>query len=282
MTIPRRKFLVYFSAAGLSLLTRYSSAEIYAPGFSHRRRQDPGVATIVDSLEQPESLRQSSRKLILENHQTAYLRSGLQRLKRLQEFVGYANFNLIGWRRSHKLANHYPQIGPFELPELKLIEQIFYADAKRMGFLGERVTAEISNSINREDVVKIPGTGHYLFKGRSLDIYHRIRRDIGDSVVLTSGVRNVVKQTYLFLKRITQADGNLSAASYSVAPPGYSYHAIGDFDIGKVNFDWRNFTSAIVGTEEYKSLSELDYVEIRYPKNNKLGLKYEPWHLKIA
>ncbi len=70
--------------------------------------------------------------------------------------------------------------------------------------------------------------------------------------------------------------------SRSLVPPGYSYHAAGDFDIGVAGAGRRNFTLALARTEEYQKLIELDYVEIRYPRNNPFGVRYEPWHIKVT
>ena len=124
--------------------------------------------------------------------------------------------------------------------------------------------------------------GHYLFKGDALKKYDKIRRDIGDSIVLTSGIRSVVKQIHLFLNKVHEVEGNLSVASYSLAPPGHSYHAIGDFDVGKVGFGKRNFTADFSDTDEFKRLTDLGYIDIRYPQNNPFGVRYEPWHIKVV
>jgi hypothetical protein len=32
----------------------------------------------------------------------------------------------------------------------------------------------------------------------------------------------------------------------------------------------------------YKRLSELGYLKLRYPEDNTLGVRYEPWHIKIS
>jgi len=92
----------------------------------------------------------------------------------------------------------------------------------------------------------------------------------------------VVKQIYLFLNKAAEVDGNLSLASYSLAPPGHSYHAVGDFDVGKRNFGVKNFTEEFAKTDEFKRLSDLGYLVIRYPQNNSFGVRYEPWHIKVV
>jgi D-alanyl-D-alanine carboxypeptidase len=208
--------------------------------------------------------------------------SALARLRRLQNYVGYGNFNIIGWDQSLKLARNLDVVGAFTADELELIEELFFADAQTLGFYGDKVVTSLSSNIAARDVVKIPRSGHFLFKGDSTATYNRIRRDLGDSVILTSGIRSVVKQIYLFMNKAEKVDGNLSLASYSLAPPGHSYHAVGDFDVGKKGFGHRNFSEEFAKTDEFKRLIDLGYLDIRYPQQNPFGVRYEPWHIKVV
>jgi len=210
------------------------------------------------------------------------INSVLARLQRLQGYVGHGNFNLIGWDQSLKIARDHEQVGAFTTAELNLIEEIFFTNAQELGFYGEKVVTKLSATIPQKHVLKIPGTGHFLFKGPATDTYHKIRRDLGDSVLLTSGIRSVVKQVYLFLAKVESVDGNLSLASYSLAPPGHSYHAIGDFDVGKKGFGQKNFSAEFAETDEFKRLIDLGYLDIRYTHKNPFGVRYEPWHIKIV
>ncbi len=220
--------------------------------------------------------------VILDPAQRVAFDSVLARLRRLQSYVGHGNFNIIGWDQSLKLARARDSIGAFTRNELDLIEELFFTDAKTLGFYGDKVVTSLSASIAKRDVIKIPRSGHFLFKGGSTEIYQKIRRDLGDSVVLTSGIRSVVKQVYLFLNKVEQVDGNLSLASFSLAPPGHSYHAVGDFDVGKKGFGRKNFTEAFAKTDEFKRLIDLGYLDIRYPRQNPFGVRYEPWHIKVV
>ena len=220
--------------------------------------------------------------VILDSAQRVVFNSALTRLRRLQQYVGYGNFNIIGWDQSLKFARKRDSIGAFTRAELELIEELFFTDAKKFGFYGDKVITRLSENIVRRDIVKIPGSGHFLFKGTSTDTYRKIRRDLGDSVVLTSGIRSVVKQIYLFMNKAEKVDGNLSLASFSLAPPGHSYHAIGDFDVGKRGFGLRNFSEAFASTDEFKRLIDLGYLDIRYPQQNPFGVRYEPWHIKVV
>ena len=136
--------------------------------------------------------------------------------------------------------------------------------------------------IPEKDRIKIPRTGHFLYRGEAEHFYRKLVHDVGPDVILTSGIRSVVKQMHLFLAKTIQSKGNLSRASRSLAPPGHSYHGIGDFDVGKRGFGRKNFTTEFANTPEFKRLVELGYVDMRYPENNLLGVRYEPWHVKVV
>ena len=166
--------------------------------------------------------------------------------------------------------------------ELELLDEIFETDARLYGFYGDKVLAEQTFRFAMRDVEKIANTGHYLLHGEPLERYERIRKDLGESVFLTSGVRGIVKQYQLFLSKAVTTNGNLSQASRSLAPPGYSYHAIGDFDVGRVGFGLKNFTEDFAETPEYRKLIDLGYVDIRYTETNPYGVRHEPWHIKIV
>lgn len=95
---------------------------------------------------------------------------------------------------------------------------------------------ELSAAIPEKDRKKNGRTGHFLYRGESERLYKKLQQDLGNNIVLTSGIRGVVKQTHLFLAKTIQSKGNLSKASRSLALPGHSYHGVGDFDVGKIGF----------------------------------------------
>jgi len=165
---------------------------------------------------------------------------------------------------------------------LEYLEKLFFADAHTYGFYGEKVMSGLTERIPSKDLLKVPKTGHFLFKGKSLALYDKLRKDVGEDIVLTSGIRGTVKQMYLFLSKVSQAEGNMSKASRSLAPPGYSYHAVGDFDVGKVGFGFKNFTEDFANTDVYKKLQDLGYISIRYTDDNQFGVRYEPWHIQVV
>jgi len=208
--------------------------------------------------------------------------SSVKRLKRLQKTIGYANFALLGFDSALRYARNYSHIGRFTKQEIDFLEEIFYTDADDYGFFGEKVTTKLTENIRGKDTVKVPYTGNYLFRGDSLRLYQKIRRDVGKTIVLTSGVRGVVKQMYLFLSKAVRSKGNLSMASRSLAPPGHSFHGRSDFDVGKVGYGYRNFRIDFAKTKEFEKLEELGYIRIRYHEKNPFGVRFEPWHIKVT
>lgn len=203
-------------------------------------------------------------------------------LDRVRKVIGHANFNLLTLDGLIKVCVKNPKLTPMTRGEIDFIEDIFYASASRYGFMGNRIAKSLTEDIKPNDLVKVARSGNFLFKGSSLALYERIRKDVGDSIVLTSGIRGVIKQAHLFMSKAVYTGGNLSRASRSVAPPGYSYHGVGDFDIGKKGLGYLNFTSEFQQTVEYKRLRDLGYVKNRYRENNKLGVRFEPWHVKAV
>lgn len=210
------------------------------------------------------------------------LHSVLKRLERAEAFIGHGNYNVSSFDYLFKVADRYPQVGSFTQLELDLIERLFFEDARRYGFMGDKVTQELTASISEKDILKVPYSGQYIYRGQSHEYYQKLTKDIGDSIILTSGIRSNVKQMHLFLAKTAVSNYNLSKASRSLAPPGHSYHGIGDFDVGKVGWGGANFTDRFAETDEFKRMQDLGYVQIRYTEDNRLGVRFEPWHIKVV
>ncbi len=203
------------------------------------------------------------------------------RLARLSNFVGYAHFNLISFNDALFYARNYSKIGKFSQVELSLIEKLFYDNPLPYGFYGEKTSIHLNNIILKKDVKKIPYTGHYLFKGKPVNDYTRLKKDIGKNIILTSGVRNIMKQLSLYCNKVYSTNGNLTMASSHIAPPAYSYHTTSDFDVGRRGWGYKNFTSDFAKTKEFDKMKKLNYIGMRYTVNNKYGVRFEPWHVKI-
>jgi hypothetical protein len=208
--------------------------------------------------------------------------STLKRLRRLQQIVGHGNFQIVSFDDGLKIARRYSQVGEFSRAEIRFMEMIFYAEAERYGFLGQKPLNKLTDRIRVKEVIKVPQAGNYLYKGRPLETFQKIKQHVGEQVVLTSGIRGIMKQFLLFLSKANKSHGNLSIASRSLAPPGYSFHGNGDFDVGQAGFGAANFTERFADTDVYKKLGELGYLKLRYPQENLVGVRFEPWHIKVS
>ena len=219
--------------------------------------------------------------VFLDEDRFRLLKSSLVRCARVQKTVGFGNFYLLGFDEAMRVARQHTSVGSFTREEMNFLEQVFYERAALYGFYGDKPLKNLTDRISRGDVVKIPYTGNYLYRGEPLAMYMHLRRKVGDKLILTSGVRSVVKQFMLFLSKTYQGNGNLSRASRSLAPPGYSFHGIGDFDVGQVDYGQYNFTERFIQSEVFQELSDLGYLQLRYPRDNMSGVRYEPWHVKV-
>lgn len=220
--------------------------------------------------------------VFLEGNDQLLLNTVVARLKRIQLVIGHGNFHLAGFDEIIQVAKTYPAVGQFTVEELTFLEKIFYRDASQYGFLGEKPFRNITETIDRAKVVKVKGTGHFLYSNESLETFRKIKDDLGNDVILTSGLRGIAKQFLLFLDKAKNNEGNLSLASRSLAPPGYSFHSAGDFDVGQANLGGKNFSELFTSTEVYKKLLDHGYANLRYQKDNLVGVRFEPWHIKLA
>lgn len=223
-----------------------------------------------------------SEDVLLEQDRMSTLFSLHKKLKYLQSYVGYANFAILSFSELLRYSKNSRKIEAFTKQELELVDDLFHINAKEYGFLGERINYKLNDRIERNVLTKVAASGQYVYKGTSLDTYKRLKNDIGEELILTSGVRSIAKQLYLFVNKAVQVKGNLSKASRSLAPPGHSYHAIGDFDVGMRGLGELNFTKEFANTSVYEQIRKIKYINIRYHETNSLGVRYEPWHIKVV
>lgn len=242
--------------SSLSLITLSASSNLYA---------DTGIITNND--------------LYIAKKDNIVFQSVRNKLKLVQRYIGYGNFNVISFDEMISISKRASNIEEFTKIEIDFLEFIFYYNPSSHGFFGDRISNNITDTINKRIITKIPHTGHYLFKGKAENTYYEMTKDVGNSLTLTSGIRSIVKQTKLFLDKIDRTKGNITVAAKSIAPPAFTYHSIGDFDVGKKGFGYSNFTSRFARTQEFKKIKELKYVDVRYTINNKDGVRYEPWHI---
>ena len=283
-SMKRRHVLKGLGLAAMGLgLGRSGHAFTILPSLNEQTLRDNDHDTAIrDYLQKIRNFDQNhSEDIWITNEQYPAFESAVQRLRRLQRLVGYGNFNILSFSDGLKYASRFPDVGDFSIEELAFMESIFYAEGSQYGFLGQKPLKDITDSVNQKDVFKVPYSGHYLYRDRSLELFESIRKELGDEVILTSGVRGIMKQFLLFLNKTHKHNGNLSLASRSLAPPGYSFHGNGDFDVGQKGFGEANFTERFTETDVYKRLAEMGYLQLRYPEDNQLGVRYEPWHIKL-
>lgn len=288
----RRKFL---KLAAVSMVLPVPDVLGFAPGFEKRDSSQGAGADrgVKNSLAPDHGVKDRLIKsrffdhafkddILLSPNDVALLNTSLARLTRIQRVIGYGNFSLLNFDDAVVYARSYSRIGRFSKAELFFLEKIFYEQVTKYGFMGEKTIETITGKIKKKEVKKIPSTGHYLYRGKPIAVYRAIQKKIGPDVVLTSGIRSVMKQFLLFLNKTAKSRGNLSMASRSLAPPGYSYHGVGDFDVGKKGFGVANFTEQFTQTQVYKRLADLGYITFRYDRGNDLGVRFEPWHIEVV
>ncbi len=218
---------------------------------------------------------------VLDAEHLSLLNSTLKRLRRVQRIVGYGNYCTISFDQTLKVGRNYSSVGIFTKDEIDFLDSTFHFDASLYGFYGQKPVSSLTAKTPGKELIKIPRTGNYLFRGAPHEKYLKIKKELGKDVYLTSGVRGLMKQFILFLSKASANKGNLSLASRSLAPPGYSYHAVGDFDVGEKGLGAANFSSKFADTTTCTRLQELGYLKLRYPEKNLLGVRFEPWHIKV-
>ncbi|BFM11111.1 M15 family metallopeptidase [Simiduia litorea] len=256
-----------------------------APKLSAEPAQVAGVEPVSDDsiLNKVRNFEQEfADDIHLSGDERIIMHSVLARLERAEAFIGHGNYNICSFDYLLKVAERYPQVGAFGPVELDFMERIFFADATLYGFMGEKVVDNLTAQIADRDVAKIKYSGQFVFRGQSEQYYQKLKKDIGEGIILTSGIRSNVKQMHLFLAKTAVSNYNLSKASRSLAPPGHSFHGVGDFDVGKVGWGVANFSDKFAQTDEFKRMQDLGYVQIRYTEDNRLGVRFEPWHIKVV
>lgn len=219
--------------------------------------------------------------IFLSKEKYAIVKSLVSKFRIVQNYVGHGNFNLLSVDSFYMFTSTIPYCKAVTEIEKQYMEELFYFDAAKYGFKGDKTSTKLTDSISKREVAKVPFSGHFLKKENSLKLFQKVKKDVGKDLILTSGIRGVAKQFHLFLEKTIDTKGNISKASRSLAPPGYSFHYLGDFDVGKKNMGMRNFDQDFAETDEFKRLVDLGYINIRYTQSNTLGVRFEPWHLKV-
>lgn len=101
-----------------------------------------------------------------------------------------------------------------------------------------------------------------------------------------SGFRSVEDQQHVFFDVKAERRQNASKRAEVSAPPGYSEHHTGyAIDIGDGSAPENNLSPSFENTQAFKWL-EANAVafsfEMSFPKNNRQGVSYEPWHWRFV
>jgi len=266
-------------AKGKSQLRQLKVHPLELPGKASRGLGDAHVKDYLTKIRHPNIPHKND--IYLKPEQLHQLGSVVAKFDKIQSTVGHGNFCVLGFDEALRRAGEFPEIGKFTQQELDFLEMIYHRNADDYGFKGEKLLVTLTQTIKKEDVFKVPSSGNFLFKEESLKKYERVKQDLGPDLVLTSGIRGIPKQFLLFLNKAHHHDGNLSLASRSLAPPGYSFHATGDFDVGQKGFGGGNFSEQFITTPVFRMLASEGFVKCRYARDNMLGVRYEPWHVKL-
>ncbi|MEG4215543.1 D-alanyl-D-alanine carboxypeptidase family protein [Microcoleus sp. Pol14C6] len=101
-----------------------------------------------------------------------------------------------------------------------------------------------------------------------------------------SGFRSLEDQQHVFFDVKAERRQNASKRAEVSAPPGYSEHHTGyAIDIGDGSAPDTNLSPSFENTQAFKWL-EANAVafsfEMSFPKNNRQGVSYEPWHWRFV
>jgi D-alanyl-D-alanine carboxypeptidase len=104
-------------------------------------------------------------------------------------------------------------------------------------------------------------------------------------IVPVSAFRTTKAQETLFKAQIERR-GSIEAAKKLSAPPGYSEHHTGlAIDLGDGNFPKQDIKEEFEKTQAYQWMThhaqEFGF-ELSFPRNNKQGVSYEPWHWRYV
>ena len=105
-----------------------------------------------------------------------------------------------------KIGRRYSSVGTFTRAETDFFEGLFSANATEYGFLGDKVTEKLTETIKRAKQKRFQKQDIFYFGADLRGFIEKLKNDIGVSITLTSGIRSVVKQTHLFIAKTIQSE----------------------------------------------------------------------------
>ena len=100
-----------------------------------------------------------------------------------------------------------------------------------------------------------------------------------------SGFRSVEDQQHVFFDVKAERRQNATKRAEVSAPPGYSEHHASSIDIGDGSAPETNLSQSFDNTQAFKWLeanAPAFSFEMSFPKNNRQGVSYEPWHWRFV
>ena len=183
--------------------------------------------------------------------------------------------------------------------EQHVVDYILGIDPKTLGFKGQKLGIEEvpSNLISIENQLVYSGGKEVLLPavlvpGNVFEGYQRMRNaiqdQIGNDLFIESGYRSPAYQIVTLLYYLKMNNFDLAATAKRVAFPGYSEHGSPSRQaLDFMNKDGKptdEMPLDFEDTEEFRWLlsnaGRFGFV-LSYPKDNKDGIMYEPWHWRF-
>jgi D-alanyl-D-alanine carboxypeptidase len=139
------------------------------------------------------------------------------------------------------------------------------------------------------ELVPVTSDGGIKLRKAAAQAYREMEaaaRQSGVVLAPISGFRSVDDQNYLFFGKKAERGQVASERAKVSAPPGYSEHHTGyAIDIGDANVPATNLSPDFDKTSAFRWLqanAAFYSFELSFPKGNKQGVSYEPWHWRYT
>ena len=107
----------------------------------------PSLKSYVKKMRDHES--HHERDVYLPKNKHSLLFSTYNRIGRVQTLIGHGNFNVLGFDEMLKIGRRYSSVGTFTRAETDFLEGLFAANATEYGFLGDKVTEKLTETIQK-------------------------------------------------------------------------------------------------------------------------------------
>lgn len=140
-----------------------------------------------------------------------------------------------------------------------------------------------------QDLVAVTADGSVKLRKAAAAKYQEMANAAAPSGIYfapISGFRSVQDQQHVFFDVKAERRQNASKRAEVSAPPGYSEHHTGyAIDLGDGSFPDTNLSQSFENTQAFKWLeanAATFSFEMSFPKNNRQGVSYEPWHWRFV